>query len=265
MVYQRPRRGMRKNDGCFGDLESRAHSIRRHMAQVDQHSKSIHFADHFASKGCEPMMLRRVGGRIRPIRVERMRQRHVSGAECIQLSQYRQGVIDLMSTLDPDQRSNSTRLMDSTDIGRGVSHLQIGRIALGHLADDVDLLDRRLHRRRLVHLHGHVHGPELAADLAASQTRDIRHQRHSITPKGQCMSIAVQVDRRKLAMEALANLPRQIVMAVNEWRLLQDMRDAGRVIRCRRSSNAENGQSQKHQTQPAGLVTQRKLLMGESL
>ena len=92
------------------------------------------------------MMRRIVGGRVGPGRVGGVRQRHVAGAQGIHLPQRGERIVDLMAAFDSDERRNASGAMDALDVGGGVSHLQIVRIARDHAVDEIDLFDRHLHR-----------------------------------------------------------------------------------------------------------------------
>ena len=81
------------------------------------------------------------------------------------------------------------------------------------------------------------HRPELAADAAAPQPRDVGHEgrerRFGAAEGGvrapgqrQAGGGGREVDRRQIAVKAGTNLPRQVVVAVDERGLLQHARDA---------------------------------------
>ena len=68
-------------------------------------------------------------------------------------------------------------LVDSAHIRGRVGDLEIGRILGGHALHEVDLLDRGLHRLEALDLDRYPDRPELTADHAGAQPRNIRHQR----------------------------------------------------------------------------------------
>ena len=211
--------------------ERRSHRVGRHVAQVDQHSEAVHFVHHLDAERRETVMHRRVGRRVGPRRVAGVRQRHVARAGVIHLAQHRQGIIDLMAAFDADQRSDFVGFVNAANIRGGVGHRKVGRILRRHAFDQIDLFQGHLHRFEALRLDRYPHRPELRADMSGTQPRDVRHQRRPVPPPraGAAVS-AARFDRGHIALEALADFPRQIVVAVDERRLQQHLIDAMLIV-----------------------------------
>ncbi len=175
-------------------------------------------------------MRRIVGGAVGPVGVAGMGQGHVARAQRIHLTQGRQAVVDLVAALDADQRGHAAGLVDALDVGGGVGHFQVGGPALGHGLDQVDLLDGHLHGGRSGDAGRDPHRPELPPDLAGAQTRNVGHQRDLVAGQGQVGGVGLQVDAIQLAAETVADLPGQVVVAVDQGRLAEDAVDAGGEI-----------------------------------
>ena len=126
-------------------------------------------------------------------------QRHVARAGVVHLAQHRQGIVDLMAAFDADQRSNLVRLVNAANIRGRIGHLEIGRILRRHALDQIDLLQRHLHRLEALQSHRYPHRPELRAHMPGAQSRNIRHQRRLARADGQ---VAVS-DRRSTAARSL--------------------------------------------------------------
>ena len=82
-----------------------------------------------------------------------------------------------------------------------------------HAMDDVDLLERGAHRLLALHRRGHVDRPELAAEAALAQARDVGHQlRHAAGDVG-----LGEVARRDRAPRSAHGI---VVVPVDERHLL---------------------------------------------
>ena len=104
--------------------------------------------------------------------------------------------------------------------------VRAGRERLGpaahHAMDDVDLFERGAHRLLALHRRRHVDRPELAADAALAQPRDVGHQlRHAAGDVG-LGEIAARIES--------AQRPRVVVVAVDERHLLVQRARAGQRI-----------------------------------
>jgi hypothetical protein len=114
-----------------------------------------------------------------------------------------------------DERRDLALLLDALDIVGGERERHRVRVHRHHAVDDVDLLEglrdglggvlAGLWRR-------HVDGPELRADAAGAQPRDVRHERR-LRP--------ADVDLRQVALRVLTHRPRVVVVAVEDGRVAQ--------------------------------------------
>ena len=120
-----------------------------------------------------------------------------------------------VAALHADERGDLPLAMDALDVGGGQGQLEGLGITRHHLVDDVNLLEHRLHRGRAGGHRGHIHRPELGADAAGAQARDVRDQR-----RAELAGVARQINRAEV-VAVLAVLPGQVVVAVNERRLAQ--------------------------------------------
>jgi uncharacterized protein YjiS (DUF1127 family) len=116
--------------------------------------------------------------------------------------------------------------MVSADVRLRVRHGQVVRIARAHLLHQIDLLDGHLHGRRPLDFHRNEHRPELRADVPCAQPRNVRHQRRAARWRRQRRRRLAEVDLRQITAEALADLPRQVVVSVDERCLREDPLDA---------------------------------------
>src|SRR5207302_385533 len=125
-------------------------------------------------------------------------------------------VVDLVTALDADQRADAVRLVHADDVRRRVCHGQVRRIARAQRLDQIDLLERRLHRLRALHVYRDPHRPELRPDAADAQAGNVGHEWHAIGRGRQRGGGGGQIDLRQITPEARADLPGQIVVAVDE-------------------------------------------------
>ncbi len=184
------------------------------MGEVHEHAQAVHFAHDLSAERRQAVVRGLVGGRVRPSGVLGMGKCHVAPAQRVHLAQCRQRVVDLVTALDTDHRGDAAGLVDARHVGGGVGHLKVGGISFGQRLHEVDLLDRDLDGERPLDLHRDEDRPELTADTPFAQPRDVGHQR---------ARAVLQVDRRRLVGEPLAELPRQVVVAVDEGRLGEDL------------------------------------------
>jgi hypothetical protein len=101
------------------------------------------------------------------------------------------------------------------DVGGRQRELQPVRVLRDHAVHDVDLLEHRRDGRSRIgagRRRRHVHGPELAADTAGGQPREVGHDRR--------LRFA-HVERVQIHSPLLPHLPRVIVVAVDDGDLAQ--------------------------------------------
>ena len=223
MVGEGARAGVGEDDRRRGGVQGVVHGLRRDVGEVDQHPEAVHLAHHVAAEIGEAAVLRLVGGRVGPRRVEGMGEREVARAEPVELAQHGERTGDRMPALDPDQAGDAPGLVDALDVGGGIGHLEVARVAADHAVDEVDLLERVRQPARGGPLGFDVHRPELRPDAALPQARQVGVERGL-----EVAQVAGQVE----ALErepALAVLPRQVVVAVDERHPAQDLPGAGEV------------------------------------
>jgi hypothetical protein len=158
-------------------------------------------------------------------------ERHVAGAEIVHLPQHRERIVDLMSAFDADERGDLAGAVNPAHVCRGVGDLEVRRIAGGHALDQIDLLERHLHGLGALHVDGHPHRPELSADMPGAQAHDVGHERRHVGRRRQLRGVGFQIDGSEPAFVAVADLPRKIVVAVDERRLLEHLEHPRTVIR----------------------------------
>ena len=127
-------------------------------------------------------------------------------------------MIDLMAALDADHRSNPVHSVNPPHVGGGVRHFEVGRISGRHPLDQIHLFQRRLDCLEALQIGRHPHRPELPPHLSGAQARNVGHQRRGPGGKRQPGGVRSQIDGRQIALETVADLPRQIVMAVDQRR-----------------------------------------------
>src|SRR5450631_4410337 len=119
-----------------------------------------------------------------------------------------------MAALDADQAGDPTTLVHAHDVGARIGHDEVVRVVAADLFDQVDLLDGHLHRGRPLGVGRYPYRPELCAEVAGTQTRDVGHQRRIALCHGQSRGGAAEIDVRQAPAEPCADLPRQIVVTV---------------------------------------------------
>ncbi len=225
VIDQRPRRGMREDHRRLGGAQGVLHRVFGDVSKVDQHTEPVHLPHHIAPERRKPVMLRGVGGGVRPVDVPGVGQRHVARAQNVHLPQRRERVVDLVAALDPDQGGDAAMGVDALDVGGRVGHLEIGGVAADEGLHEVDLLDGFLDRRWSLDFRRDPHRPELSADHSGVQTGNVGHQG---------AGAVLQIGQRRLLREPFAKLPCQVVVTIDQRRASEDPLQSRRGGRRRR-------------------------------
>jgi hypothetical protein len=249
---------MRKDDRSARNLECRPHRRLRHVAEVDEHADAVHLAHDRLAERRKTVVHGRVGRRIGPCGVRRVRQRHVARAEIVILAQHRERIVDLVAAFDADQRGDPAFTLGAADIGNRIRHREVARPARGDRLDEIDLFDRRLHGGRSRRRDRDPHRPELRADMPGAQARYVGHHRGLAGRRRELGGVGSEIDLREVTAEALADRPRQIVVPVDDRRSCQHGVDAcGDAIRGvfrGRGGDCEDRQTGQQEDRPAHRV-----------
>ena len=206
------RRRMREHDGRGRHAQRVFHRVRGDVRQIDEHAEPVHLADHFFPERRESTRGGRVGRGVSPRGVARVRQRHVAGTGAVEHPQRPERVVDGVAALHADQRSDPALLERPLHVVCRERQLEgVGGLA-HHAIDDVDLLERRCDRALPGELGWDIDRPELAADPAAAQPRDVRHDRRLRLTDVQLVEILLRV---------LPDCPRVVVVSVDQRRRLE--------------------------------------------
>jgi small ligand-binding sensory domain FIST len=173
VVADRAGAGMREDHRGRGDVQGVAHRGRRGVRQVDQHADPLHLADHVAAEVGQPAGRRLVGGRVGPADVRVVGERHIPHAQRVQHPQRAERARDRVAALGAEQRGDPAGREDPLHVGGGQRELQRPGIAGDHRAGQVDLLEHRGDRLVAGQRGGDIDRPELAADPAGRQPRQV--------------------------------------------------------------------------------------------
>ncbi len=125
-----------------------------------------------------------------------------------------------MAALDPDQRGDPSRFLDPADVRGGRRRFEPGGVAADHPVDDVDLLDRDPDRLVPLQVGRDPHRPELRAHPTSLHPRKIGLQ-PGLDPR----RVGLEVKRLAPIVVGTANLPREVVMAVDDRGFREDSLD----------------------------------------
>ena len=121
------------------------------MRDVDHHAQSVHLANHPLAKGREPVVPgRQVAARPRrvgPGGVERVGERHVPHSQAVEAPQCGEIVLDDVAALDTHHTGELALGHGGPDLRDAARHRDIFGIAIRHLVDGVDALERLANRR----------------------------------------------------------------------------------------------------------------------
>ena len=115
-----------------------------------------------------------VGGGVGPVERVGVRQRHVARTEIVKHAQHSERVFDRVAAFDADQRGDLARLSNALDIVGGVGHLESVGVTANHAVNQIHLFEAiagcSAFRDRVDRDES---GPELSADTALDQPRDV--------------------------------------------------------------------------------------------
>src|SRR5262245_4572224 len=175
-----------------------------------------------------------IEGSIGPVRRDVVRQGHVPGAEAVIDAERAEGVLDRMATFHTDQGSDAMSLELAFDVRRRERECKAVRVTSDDAPRNVDLLQLYPRVSAVLDLTGDVDRPELGANLACLQPRQIR----------MATGLLPQIVGRDVSGRLYLGpaSPRQIVVAIDERNRLKNLANAGEVRRrrgLRRHSRSE--------------------------
>jgi hypothetical protein len=183
------------------------------VGEVDQHAEPVHLADDLAAELGEAARRRAVGRGVGPGGVLVVGEGEVAHAQSVQGAQRTEGVVDGVATLGSHQAPDPPAVGQGRVQPVGAGHQdQVVGIPLDHQVDRVHLLERRGDRLLPGEGAGDEHRPELSADSAGPEPRQVGVQ---------LRLRAGDVDGGEVVGE-LAHGPRQVVVTVHH-------QDRGRV------------------------------------
>ena len=114
-----------KITGASRDANRVFHRVRRDVAEVDEHAEPVHLAHDLFAERRQPVEHRRVGRRVGPRDVLRVRQRHVARAEAVEHAQRAERAVDRVPAFHADERRDLALLEDALDVVGGQRQLEV--------------------------------------------------------------------------------------------------------------------------------------------
>ncbi|MCO5556202.1 hypothetical protein L7F22_009747 [Adiantum nelumboides] len=156
-----------------GDGEGLVHRRRSDVREVDDHADAVHLGDDPRAELRQPVVAGRVGGRVGPVVVQVVGQRQVADPEPAQHPQHGEGVGDAVPALRPHQGGDPPGADDGVDVVGGVGERQGVRVGGEEPPHPVHLVEHRGDGLVVAQLAGYVDRPELGADPAGPQPREV--------------------------------------------------------------------------------------------
>ena len=136
---------MRRDDRDGRELQHVGERLVRDVRDVHHHAQAIQLAYHLLAEIGQAVVLRLVGGRIRPVVVLEVRQREIADAEPGEIAERAQIVVDHVAALHAHERRNLLLRYGAADIGgRGGEHQVVG-VLTDAFVHAVNELQRPLH------------------------------------------------------------------------------------------------------------------------
>ncbi len=154
------------------------------MAEIHDHAEPVHFLHHRHAKFGQAVALWCIGCAIRPVERFPVGQRHIARAERIGLPKHSQRIADRMAAFHTDQRCDAALFLGCVHIRYGQGQLQVVRILIDQTVHDVDLFDNPLHRLEFRQLRVDPDRPELSANPALPEPRQVSVHGFRTRPHG---------------------------------------------------------------------------------
>ena len=205
-----------KITGASVDAQRVFHRVRRDVAEIDEHAEPVHLADDFFAE------LRQAAN----APACRRRHRPSAGCRCASASCSARRARGTCAASAASCRSNGRppcrsasailpALNDALDVSGGAGELEGLRPPLRHAMDDVDLFEGDADRFLAHHRRRRVDRPELSADAALAQARNVGHQfRHRLRDVG-LAEVAAGIEIR--AAPTGNRCGRRLPVSVYEW------------------------------------------------
>lgn len=148
-------------------------------------------------------------------------QCQITCTELIEHAQHTETGANRMAALDANQTGNLAGTMGLLDARRRRDQCHVMRIELNQATYQIDLFQRQLHCIQMLRRARSVGGPELGRDHALLEPTQIRVAPRTRRPRGQFAQIAAEMKVFQLILEEFAYVPRQIVVAIDQWHLLE--------------------------------------------
>ncbi len=191
------------------------------MRQIDEHPEPVHLAHDAVPEWCESVVPGRVERGIGPIERHVVSERHVSHAQIVVRAERAERILDGVSALQAKERGELALLELASNVGGTQRKRESVGILLDHSARDIYLLELHSGVARITVFAWSVDRPELRPDHSLSEPLKIRLA-------GSVCAEIVGIDVAA-GDSVFADPPRQIVVAVDERRRLENAFGAGEV------------------------------------
>lgn len=129
-----------------------------------------------------------------------------------------------MAAFHADQRGNFALTMDALDVGDGERELESVGVTGDELMDDVNLFEHGLDGGRTGRCGGNIDGPELRAEAAGAEAGDVGDKMLR-----KFAGVRGEVDAVNVLLE-LAELPGEVVVAVDKRAVAEELADFGEAV-----------------------------------
>src|SRR6266403_2861303 len=162
---------MRGDERHFADFQRIVKRLVGNVRNVHEHSLPVHFADHFLAEIRQAVMRRLVGRGVRPLVIVEMRERHVAHAESRVIADHVHIVPDHVATFHAHEDGNLALRAGAAALLRSGGQHQVLAVSLDVLADDVNLIESLLYRRRPENSPRNENGEKLRVQAAFTHAR----------------------------------------------------------------------------------------------
>ena len=172
---------MRAAGGMGSDHRFRAHRdgvIERlvgNMRNIDNHADGIHFANYLLAEIGEAIVHRRAGGRVGPVVIAKVRERHREDAHAPVHAQYGQVVVDLMAAFDGEYSGDFFLADDALYVTRASGKLYLVRMLIEDALHGIAQIEGPANGFWAVVIGWNPEREKWDMNAALAQARDVEH------------------------------------------------------------------------------------------
>ena len=166
---------MRGDHRSLGSSQGVEKSLVRNVRDVHHHAQPVHAPNHLAPEVRQAIVLRRIGGRIRPLGVFRVCQGHVADTQPVKDVERPQVVFNDVASLQAHEDGDLLLTVNAFNLSRVASRFQAAGMQRHLAIHCIDEVERAMNQVLWRPFHVHPDGEELSAQAALPHLGNADH------------------------------------------------------------------------------------------